>query len=130
MPAPRNRRHIVVGTAPEAEPFTPHTSGRAPVFTRPSDRPQHAAVLTLALETANIEAVEMRKQTPLAVEGAHTGRYIEFEGPLGVDLKIDSLDLQVAGSRWWPSIRAEKSIKRRLPNEPLCSFRTANWTSF
>jgi hypothetical protein len=34
MAAPRNRRYILVGTAPQAEPFTPHTSGRAPVFTR------------------------------------------------------------------------------------------------
>ena len=97
MPAPRNRRHILVGTAPQAEPFTPHTSGSAPVFTRPSDRPQHAAVLKLALETANTEAVEMRQQTPLTVEGAHPGRYIEFEGPPGVDLKIDSIDLRGSG---------------------------------
>ena len=97
MPAPRNRRHILVGTAPQAEPFTPHPSGRSPVFTRPSDRPQHAAVLKLALETANTAAVEMRQQTPLTVEGAHPGRYIEFEGPPGVDLKIDSIDLRGSG---------------------------------
>lgn len=95
MPAPRNRRHILVGTAPQVEPFTPHTSGRA--LARPSDRPQHAAVLKSALETANTEAVEMRQQTPLTVGSAHPGRYIEFEGPPGVDLKIDSLDLQGSG---------------------------------
>ncbi len=98
MPAPRNRRHIVVPGQPAGEPFRPHPRKIDPkTFTRPSDRPQHAAVLTLALETANTEAVEMRQQTPLAVEGAHTGRYIEFEGPPGVDLKIDSLDLQGSG---------------------------------
>ena len=117
MPAPRNRRHILVGTAPQAELFTPHTSGRAPVFTRPSDRPQHAAVLKLALETANTEAVERRQQIPLTIEGARSGRYIEFEGPPGVDLKIDSLDLQGSGievlgsrgrysqdARLWPNL--------------------------
>ena len=97
MPAPRNKRHILVGTAPQTDPFTPHTSGRAPVFIRPSNRPQHAAVLKAALETADTEAVERRQHTPLMVEDAHPGRYIEFESPPGVDLKIDSLDLQGSG---------------------------------
>ncbi len=98
MPAPRDRRHIVVPGQPAGEPFRPHPRKIDPkTFTRPSDRPQHAAVLTLALETANSEAVGTRGLTPLTVEGAQLGRYIEFEGPLGVDLKIDSLDLQGSG---------------------------------
>ena len=98
MTAPRNRRHILVGAAPQPEPFTPHPRRITPqAFTRPSDRPQHAAALRSALEAADTEAVELRQQTPLAVEGSHPGRYIEFEGPPGVDLKIDSLDLRGSG---------------------------------
>ncbi len=97
MPAPRNRPHIVVATAPQAEPFTPHSGGASPVFTRPSDRPQHAEVLKLALQSADAEAVERRHHAPLTVEGARPGRYIEFEGPAGVDLQLDSLDLRRSG---------------------------------
>jgi len=97
MAAPRNRRHILVESAPLAEPFTPHTRGRAPTFTRPSNRELHGTTLRAALQTADTEAAQQREQAPLSIQGANPGRYIEFEGPAGVDLKIESLDLQGSG---------------------------------
>lgn len=93
MPAPRNRRHLLVRAAPAAEEYTPH--GRKiepPAFPRPSDRPRHADTLKTALVQAEHEAREGRGALGVSVHGAEPGLYIQFESPPGVELKLESLE--------------------------------------
>lgn len=49
MPAPRNRRHILVPGDPVSEPFTSRGSGGTKKFKRPDDRIQHARHLAEGL---------------------------------------------------------------------------------
>lgn len=94
MAAPRNRRHIIVATPPEAEGFTSRRTGRAQPFDRPPDRVQHAQRLAQGLTTA-VERVAARRMAEGAAPEA--GILVEFEAPPGVDLKLESLENKHAG---------------------------------
>lgn len=97
MPAPRNRRHILVPGAPQSEPFTSHPRKMEPrPFARPDDRPAHAAKLIGDLGAANREVLAERARR--GVEG-EVGIYVEFMAPAGVDLDLKRLDLKRSGIR-------------------------------
>lgn len=93
MPAPRNRKHLLVRTPPSTEEYTPH--GRKippPSFPRPRDRRRHAAALNAALLRAQREITGRREEIGIDVHGAEPGLYIQFESQPGVDLKLESLE--------------------------------------
>src|SRR6266508_1638975 len=93
MASPRNRRHLLVPTAPQGEEYTPHARKIAPiVFARPTDRQQHAAALQAALSAAQDESKASREAQGITVHGAKPGLYIQFESLPGVDLKLESLE--------------------------------------
>src|SRR5262245_878136 len=93
MAAPRNRRHLVIPTAPAAEAYTPHARKIAPEdFIRPANRQQHAASLQAALLAAEKEAKASRQAQPIVVQGAAPGVYVQFDSPPGVALKVESLE--------------------------------------
>jgi Subtilase family len=93
MAAPKNRRHIIVDTPPQAEGFTSRRSGRAKPFERPTDRAVHARQLTEGL-TAAVEQAAARR---VAQGAASEGILVQFEAPPDVDLKLDSLESKRAG---------------------------------
>lgn len=93
MPAPRNRKHILVPTPPSAEAYTPHQRKiKLPPYAGPPDRQRHAAALREALTEAEREADLDRTAIGIAVHGAQPGLYVEFESPPGVELKLESLE--------------------------------------
>jgi hypothetical protein len=93
MPAPRNRRHIIVATPPQVEGFTSRRGGRPKPFSRPPDRAQHALQLTEGLTSAVRQVAAKR-----AADGAApTGILVQFESPPDVDLKLDSLESKRTG---------------------------------
>lgn len=93
MPAPRNRKHLLVRTAPTAEQYTPHRKKiEQPAYGGPPDRQRHAAALRDALTQALTESEANRTATDISVHGAEPGLYVEFESPPGVDLKLESLE--------------------------------------
>lgn len=93
MPAPRNRKHIFVPTAPPAEEYRPHPRKiEQPPYSGPPDRRRHAAALREALAEAQRQAKANRAAIGISVHGAQPGLYIEFESPRGVDLKLESLE--------------------------------------
>ena len=96
MAAPRNRRHILLSTPPEAEGFTSRRTGRPRTFVRPADRVQHAQGLTEALTGAGQEATA-RRVAEGVLPPARPGILIQFEAPSGVDLKLESLENNRAG---------------------------------
>lgn len=95
MPAPRNRKHLLVPTPPSAEAYRPHPRKiEVPTYVGPPDRRRHAAALSDALAEAYRQAEVTRSAVDIAVQGAQPGLYIEFESPPGVDLKLESLEQQ------------------------------------
>ena len=89
MPAPRNRRHILVPGAPESEPFTAHLRNmQSRPFPRPEDRPAHAAKLIGELGDVTREVLAERARLGVEVEA---GLYVEFVAPAGVDLDLARL---------------------------------------
>jgi hypothetical protein len=93
MPAPRNREHLLVRTAPSSEAYTPHPRKiEQPVYAGPANRQRHAAALRDVLTGAQREAQASRAAVGIAVHGAEPGLYIEFESPLDVELKLESLE--------------------------------------
>ena len=93
MPAPRNRKHLLVQTAPTVEPYSPHPRKIEPAtFAGPQDRNRHAAALRNALSAARHEAEDARAATGIFVHGAEPGLYVEFESPPNEDLKLESLE--------------------------------------
>ena len=98
MPAPRNRRHILVQTSPSVEAYTPHGRRINPSgYPGPADRRRHAAGLRDALTAARQQAQTDRATTGISVYGAQPGLYIEFESPPGIDLKLQSLENRKRG---------------------------------
>lgn len=93
MPAPRNRKHLLIRTAPKAEEYTPHARRIeiAPV-PGPADRAKHSAGLRAALLEAERANSESRKATGISVHGAQPGLYVQFESPAGIELKLESLE--------------------------------------
>jgi len=98
MAAPRNRRHLLVRTAPTAETYTPHPRRIEPrIYPGPANRQSHAAALRDSLVRAQGEANASREATDILVHGAQPGLYIQFESPPGVDLKLESLENRSRG---------------------------------
>jgi hypothetical protein len=96
MAAPRNRRHILVTAAPQAEPFTTRRSGRAKDFPRPADRVQHARALIGALTRA-VEQAPVGQPPAADAEQASTGTLVAFQAPPGVELNLKALENKHAG---------------------------------
>jgi hypothetical protein len=93
MPAPRNRKHLLVPNAPSVEPYSPHLRKiEQPTFAGPPDRRRHARTLRRALTIAEREAQQAREQIGVTVHGAEPGVYIQFESPPGVEMKLESLE--------------------------------------
>ena len=111
MPAPRNRKHLLVRAEPSAEPYRPHPRKfDQPRYAGPSDRRRHAAILRDALTEAQRQAEANRTAVDISVHGAQPGLYVEFESPPGVDLKLESLEDRRRG--------IEVVAVRRAPVEP------------
>ena len=97
MPAPRNRRHILVPGEPVSEPFTSRlTSGPKP-FPRPDDRVQHAERLAEGLTRAQAESAALRAHAVVFPADPPAGILVSFQSPPGVELKLDSLENKTAG---------------------------------
>ena len=93
MPAPRNRKHLLVRTEPSAKAYTPHPRKiEQPAYAGPPDQQRHAAALRDALMEAQRQAEANRAAVDISVHGAQPGLYVEFESPPGVDLKLESLE--------------------------------------
>ncbi len=75
MPAPRNRKHILVPRTPSTERYRPH--GRKidppPKPPPPPSRPNHAKALEQALTTAVTQAERRREEAGIEVHGAEPG---------------------------------------------------------
>lgn len=93
MPAPRNRKHIIVPGKPTAEAYKPHDRKiDIPKPPAPTSRPAHAKALTKALESAVVDAHQRRVDSGIQVHGAVPGLYVQFESQPGVPLKLSSLE--------------------------------------
>src|SRR2546427_12345204 len=93
MPAPRNRRHLLIPALPVIEPYRPHPRRVVrPPIPGPGNRRRHAANLRAALSAAQREVSNSRDALGISVHGAEPGLYIQFESPPGVTLKLESLD--------------------------------------
>jgi hypothetical protein len=98
MPAPRNRKHLLVPNPPSSEAYTPHPKKiEQPSFAGPQSRQRHARALRRALSAAEREAQEARETLDIMVHGAEPGLYIQFESPPGINLKLDSLENRKQG---------------------------------
>ena len=96
MPAPRNRRHILVADPPQTEAFTTRRSGRAKEFQRPANRAEHARQLTAGLNRA-VEQAAVGERQEAQAERARTGILVSFRAPPGVELNLKSLENKRAG---------------------------------
>jgi len=93
MPAPRNRRHILIRTAPSREDYTPHPRRiELPPVPGPRSRRQHAGALKASLRDAQQQEQARRQAAEIVVHGAEPGLYVEFDSQPGVDLKLESLE--------------------------------------
>ena len=111
MPAPRNRKHLLVPTAPTAEPYTPHLRKiERPPYAGPADRQGHARALRDALTQAQAESEASRTATDITIHGAEPGLYVEFESPPGVDLKLESLEDRRRGIELVAFHRAQEPV--------------------
>ena len=93
MPAPRNRKHILVPGLPTAEGYRPH--GRKIERTKPAPptiRALHGKALSLALNAAVAQATKRRHEAGIEVQGAAPGIYVQFESQPGVPLLVTSLE--------------------------------------
>jgi len=93
MPAPRNRKHLVVPTLPNTEEYRPHPRK---IETRPVPAPpnrrHHARALRTALADAERASRSDRAAVNISVHGAEPGLYISFQSQPNVDLKLESLE--------------------------------------
>ena len=93
MPAPRNRKHIIVPGKATAEPYRPHTRNiRIPKPPAPSSRATHGAALKKALAAAVVDAHQRRTDAGIQIHGAVPGLYIQFESQPGVPLTLSALE--------------------------------------
>ena len=121
MPAPRNRRHLLVLTRPTSESYRPH--GRKitlAVFPGPGNRQRHAATLGRALAEVQRETERSREALGIRVHGAQPGLYIQFESPPGVNLKLESLEDRRKGIEL---VAVQELV--RTPGEPSVQLATA-----
>ena len=120
MPAPRNRKHLLVPTGPSVEAYRPHPRKiEQPVYAGPPDRQRHAAALRDALAQAQRQAEADRAAVDIAVHGAQPGLYVEFESPPGVELKLESLENRRRGVEIVAVRRAPVA-----PESPVVQFAT------
>lgn len=101
MSAPRDKRHLVVPTAPLAEPYQPYGPNiekpKVPEPWRPADRQAHARALRADLQGAkDIEDVR-RAALGVTVHGAQQGIYIRVQSQPGAELALDSLEDRRSG---------------------------------
>jgi len=93
VPAPRNRKHIIVPGKPAAEGYKPHPRKidvpKAPV---PASRAVHGESLKQALTAAVVEAHQRRADAGIQVHGAVPGLYVQFESQPDVPLNLSSLE--------------------------------------
>src|SRR5262245_452451 len=76
MPAPRNRKHLLVPDPPSSEAYTPHPRKfEQPPIAGPPNRRRHARALRDALLTAEREARQARDALDISVHGAEPGLY-------------------------------------------------------
>ena len=121
MPALRNRKHLLVRTAPSEEAYTPHPRRiEPPVYPGPPDRYRHATALRDALTGAQREAEANREAVGILVHGAQAGLYVEFESPPDVALKLESLEDRRRGIE----VVAVRRV-RAAPEEPTVQLATA-----
>lgn len=93
MAAPRNRRHILVRTAPSREDYTPHRRRiELPPVPGPRSRRQHAGALKASLRDAEREEQARRQAAEIVVHGAEPGLYVEFDSQPGLQLKLETLE--------------------------------------
>lgn len=98
MPSPRNRRHLLVPTPPQTEPYTPHPRRVPPVeIPAPTNRRKHATALRTALTEAQRDVKASREERGITVHGAVPGVYVQFESSPGVHLKLESLEHKARG---------------------------------
>jgi hypothetical protein len=101
MAAPRDRKHIIVTSAPATVAFRPHTPGRRPRPVPVPDRRARGALLKASLKLVEEAAVQRRLQAqeaglpPLATT---PGIYVQFESAPNVDLKVESLEDKRSGT--------------------------------
>lgn len=93
MPAPRNRKHILVPGLPKAQAYKPH--GRKIDVAKPpppTSRPAHGKALERALKAAVVEADKRRGESGIEVHGAVPGLYVQFDSQPDVPLQVTSLE--------------------------------------
>jgi hypothetical protein len=119
MPAPRNRKHLLVRAPPSTEAYTPHPRKiEPPPIPGPKNRRQHAAALKAALQQAERETAQEREALGITVHGAEPGLYIQFESVPGIALKLDSLEDKRKGIE----LVAVQTIER--PGQPAVQLAT------
>lgn len=96
MPAPRDRRHILVTAPPSVEAYTPHPAGGPPprLPVPKGGRPSHGAKLKASLEQAQLDAEARRAAIAFEVPGAEPGLYVQFQSVPGISLNLPSLEDQ------------------------------------
>ncbi len=98
MPAPRDRKHIVVPGEPKTENYTPH--GKKIASSSPPanpDRPAHGAALVQSLVAAQAAATARRIQAQVEIEGSTPSIYVEFESVEDIRLDLSSLEAKRSG---------------------------------
>lgn len=124
MPAPRNRRHIVVPATPVAEPYTPYPPvfGREPLAPPIGGRPAHGAKLAKSLRLAERDAKKQRAAAGFEVHGAKPGVYLQFESAPGVPLLVSSLEDLRKGIEV-VAVTSEVAVASRAGEQPLTTER-------
>lgn len=98
MPAPRNRKHVFVNTAPAVDSYTPHPKLiKVRPVPAPPDRTGHGNALKTALQEAEGEIQARREASEQQVHGARPGIYVEFESLPNIELNLTSLENRRAG---------------------------------
>lgn len=93
MPAPRNRKHVLVQEPPRAEDYKGRQRGGGEV-PAPHDRAAHARLLRDSLQQLiREEAARVATAPP----GAVPGTYLRFESRPDVNLKVESLENKEKG---------------------------------
>lgn len=96
MPAPRNRKHVLVKKAPTTEEYKGRSAPRKPIAP-PPDRAAHARHLRASLQDVITATREAASRVDPAVAGVVAGTYVRFESRPGIELKLDSLENRAKG---------------------------------
>ena len=96
MPAPRNRKHVLVKKAPTTEDYKGRSAPRKPIEA-PPDRAAHAQHLRAALQDVITATRAAASRVDPSVAGAPAGTYVRFESRPGIELKLESLENKSKG---------------------------------